>query len=99
MCPFRLQWPRAKRPAPILYGCARGDFEKITEIPGSLKRSPGFADRGSLPHPNEIAVDSLDRPAGHQLFPDVPSYQAQFNLRKDTAMRHLEVVHAGWKGR
>ena len=39
-------------------------------IPRELKRRADFAQRGSLPHHNEIAVDNQTRAAKHMLYDD-----------------------------
>jgi hypothetical protein len=62
--------------------------EWICVIPRALKRRADFAQRGSLPHHNEIAVDDQTRSAKHVLYDDA-AYNRQYALRYDAAKRHI----------
>jgi hypothetical protein len=72
--------------------------EAITSIPDELQRAPGFADRGSLPHHNQIAVDQEAKAPEHRLYTDAErtsnltdpmSHENQFLWRKNTAILHI----------
>lgn len=69
-----------------------GDSHDLSEwlcvIPRELKRRADFAQRGSLPHHNEIAVDNQTRAAKHMLYDDA-AYTRQYALRYDAAKRHI----------
>lgn len=70
-------------------------FELITFIPKALTGA-GFAVKGSLPHHNEIAVDSESIEDHHRLYRQVSSgpadrlaYDNQFRWRTQTAIEHI----------
>jgi hypothetical protein len=71
-------------------------IEGTTTIPASLRSAPGFSDRGSLPHHNQIAVDE-DKPGDqHCLYAsksadptDRMAYANQLRWRKNTAILHV----------
>ena len=70
--------------------------EGLTTIPASLRNAPGFADRGSLPHHNEIAVDDAAPGSQHRLYSrekkddgDRMAFSNQFRWRKNTAILHI----------
>ncbi len=73
--------------------CQPGDhkslLEGLTPVPGNIQR-PG--DRMTLPHHNEIAVDGQQLEKAHVLYRKNPrfTYDRQFILRKDAAIRHIE---------
>ena len=69
--------------------------EAITSIPAALTRDKGFSLRGSLPHHNEIAVDEDE---GSNVLYDSGKFAAQYNLRKDAAVRHIRQAFVeNWK--
>jgi hypothetical protein len=69
--------------------------EGLTTIPASLRRAAGFADRGSLPHHNQIAVDDVTPGDQHCLYgekkdgSDRMAYSNQLRWRKSTAILHI----------
>jgi hypothetical protein len=71
-------------------------IEGTTAIPAALRNAAGFADRGSLPHHNQIAIDE-DKPGDqHCLYRSAPSdaadrmaYANQFRWRRNTAIVHV----------
>lgn len=70
--------------------------EGITTIPASLRNAPGFADRGSLPHHNQIAVDDNTPGDQHCLYTgekdgdtDRMAYANHIKWRKNTAILHV----------
>ena len=72
--------------------------ERITFIPKSLLKDKNFANRGLLPHHNEIAVDEDQRNKEHILYADKNTYLKQYELRYDAAARHIrEVFQKHWK--
>jgi hypothetical protein len=74
---------------------SHGVVETITFIPASLTKDKSFRLRGSLPHHNEIAVDE-DR--GHNILYDKGKFAAQYQLRKDAAVRHIrQAFIENWK--
>jgi hypothetical protein len=77
---------------------SHGLIEALTFIPKGLLNSPGFAQRGGLPHHNEIAVDHEHLDADHLLYQAGPVtgraadrlvYANQFKWRRDTAVTHI----------
>jgi hypothetical protein len=70
-------------------------LEGLSDIPQGLKDAPGFADRGSLPHHNEIAVDDVKPGDQHCLYGDGKgetdrmSYANQLRWRRNTAILHV----------
>lgn len=81
-------------------------IESVTFIPQALRRTPGFAMRGGLPHHNEIAVDDATREDTHRLYHDAPNpaaddrlaYRNQFAWRRDTAIAHIrQAFQACWQ--
>ncbi len=71
-------------------------IEGMTSIPASLRNEPGFSDRGSLPHHNQIAVDDTvpgDQHCLYGLGSDSGSsrmaYGNQLTWRKNTAVLHV----------
>jgi len=75
---------------------SQGALERLTWIPRSLRDQPDFRDRGSLPHHDEIAVDSPAMPERHRLYPPA-EYGSRFQERRDAATAHLKSVYAAWK--
>lgn len=72
--------------------------ERITFIPKSLLKDKNFANRGLLPHHNEIAVDEDQRNKEHILYADKNTYLKQYELRYDAAARHIrEAFQKHWK--
>jgi Transglutaminase-like superfamily len=70
--------------------------EGFTNIPAALRNAVGFADRGSLPHHNQIAVDDVTPGDQHCLYnagkkdsADRMSYDNQLRWRKNTAILHV----------
>jgi len=81
-------------------------IEALTFIPQALRRTPGFAMRGGLPHHNEIAVDDDARESSHRLYHDAANpapddrlaYRNQFAWRRDTAIAHIrQAFQACWQ--
>lgn len=71
-------------------------IEGTTTIPSSLRNAPGFADHGSLPHHNQIAVDDNTPGDQHCLYAtkkdgetDRMAYINQIKWRKNTAILHV----------
>jgi hypothetical protein len=71
-------------------------IEGLTTIPTTLRNAPGFADRGSLPHHNQIAVDDTTANDQHCLYSsekkdevDRMAYSNQLRWRKSTAILHV----------
>jgi hypothetical protein len=59
--------------------------------------------RTSIPHHDQIAVDSDTMSAAHKLYADpakpgitTGAFKAQFELRKDLAIRHIRTRCKGW---
>lgn len=74
---------------------SHGIVEAITSVPASLTTGKNFSLRGALPHHNEIAVDEDE---GHNVLYDKEKFAAQYNLRKDAAVRHIRQAFAeNWK--
>ena len=70
--------------------------EGVTKIPASLRKQPGFSDRGSLPHHNQIAVDDTVPGKQHCLYSQEQysgsareAYGNQFKWRKNAAVLHV----------
>jgi hypothetical protein len=70
--------------------------EGIASIPASFRTVPGFSDRGSLPHHNQIAVDDVVPGNQHCLYSQDTSagmplmiYANQLKWRKNTAVMHV----------
>jgi hypothetical protein len=70
--------------------------EGIASIPTALRNQPGFSDRGSLPHHNEIAVDDTVPGGQHCLYTKEEkgpgsriSYDNQLKWRKNSAILHV----------
>ncbi len=67
--------------------------EGVTNIPKNLRNQPGFSDRGSLPHHNQIAVDDTAPGDQHCLYSQKESarmsYDNQLKWRKNTAVLHV----------
>ncbi len=70
--------------------------EGLTTIPAVLRNDPGFSDRGSLPHHNQIAVDDMTPGNQHCLYhgekkdeADRMAYANQLRWRKNTAILHV----------
>lgn len=70
--------------------------EGLTTIPAALRNAPGFSDRGSLPHHNQIAVDDITPESQHCLYSnekkgesDRMAYANQLRWRKNTAILHV----------
>jgi hypothetical protein len=86
-------------------GDSHGFLEKFVNVPPELI-GPDFPKRGSLPHHEEIAVDSDKREKGHRLYtasaPDKAArnaYQNQFRWRRNTAIAHIRAAfQANWNG-
>ncbi len=73
--------------------------EGQTHLPAWLTRRADWAQRGALPHHDEIAVDSPVRSARHRLYRDLPEYQRQYQLRIRLATEHLtREFTARWRG-
>jgi hypothetical protein len=77
----------------------KGDSKKIVEaitfIPAALTKDKSFRLRGSLPHHNEIAVDEDQ---GSNILYDKGKFAAQYQLRKDAAVRHIRQAFVeNWK--
>jgi Transglutaminase-like superfamily len=79
-------------------GDSQGLIEALTFIPKELLNSPGFAQRGALPHHNEIAVDHEHLDDHHLLYQAGPAtgraadrllYANQFSWRRATAVVHI----------
>lgn len=82
-------------------------LETLTFIPKDIRKAPGFAQRGGLPHHNEIAVDEASFDNAHLLYKDLPgaapgdrtSYQNQFAWRRNTAVLHIrQAFQQHWHG-
>jgi hypothetical protein len=72
-------------------------IEGPTRIPSKLLNANDFYFRASLPHHNEIAIDSLDKPSSHRLYADA-EFKKQFHLRYDAAVRHIRKIFTDtWK--
>ena len=54
-------------------------------------------DRGSLPHHDEVAVDSQTMGSGHRLYQDPAEYGRRFLERRDAATAHVKAVYAHWR--
>lgn len=74
---------------------SHGVFEALTYIPKELTGS-GFQIRGSLPHHDEISVDSKSMEHQHALYrrsssgpADHLAYENQFEWRRQTAIEHI----------
>ncbi len=70
--------------------------EGIASIPAVLRNTPGFSDRGSLPHHNQIAVDDTVPGGQHCLYHQETTagtalmlYANQLKWRKNTAIMHV----------
>ena len=75
--------------------------EGVTTIPTSLRNLLGFADRGSLPHHNQIAEDDTTPGDQHCLYRGVENsgnprmaYDNQLKWRKNTAILHVRKAFA-----
>ncbi len=70
--------------------------EGLTWIQKEFRDKKDFPRRGALPHHNEIAVDEdkLD-PKIHKLYTKPGEYKEQFDLRKTTAIRHIQEAFLG----
>jgi len=103
-------WPEPRSAAPALWAGRlisgryaqngdprQGTLERLTWIPKALRDQPGFRDRGSLPHHDEVAVDSPAMPSGHRLYPDPGEYGRRFLERRDAATAHVKAVYAHWR--
>ena len=75
----------------------QGPVERLTWIPKRLRDQPGFRDRGSLPHHDEVAVDSQTMGSGHRLYQDPAEYGRRFLDRRDAATAHVKAVYAHWR--
>jgi hypothetical protein len=71
-------------------------IEGTTIIPSSLRNAPGFADHGSLPYHNQIAVDDNTPGDQHCLYAAKKdddthrmTYANQIKWRKNTAILHV----------
>jgi hypothetical protein len=78
------------------YDPVAGFFEGLTSMPRDLPQTPGYSNRGALPHHNEIAVDDSTPASAHRLYrqnitsaDDRQSYANQFRWRKNTAIQHI----------
>ena len=61
------------------------NIEELNRLPQEI----ATAERGTLPHHDEIAVDAADPSASHRLFRDVATYRQRFQWRVDSAVRHI----------
>lgn len=86
---------------------SHGVVETLTFIPKDIRKAPGFAQRGGLPHHNEIAVDEESFDRAHLLYKNLPgaapddrtSYQNQFAWRRKTALLHIrQAFQQHWHG-
>ncbi|HEY5914178.1 MAG TPA: hypothetical protein VJA21_26620 [Verrucomicrobiae bacterium] len=75
-------------------------WEGWTSLPSAVVSTPGFALRGSLPHHDEIAVDSQTMGKRHKLYSqnssgpsDRQAYANQFRWRMNTAIEHIRQVY------
>jgi len=77
---------------------SKSTFEAITFIPKELEDAPDFANRGALPHHEEIAVDEDGAKRHNQLYQAVGPdgdlanrryFANQFRWRKNTAIEHI----------
>lgn len=74
--------------------------EALTFMPRPLTKAQGFANRGALPHHNEMAVDSEKPDANHTLYTNPTDYQNQFRWRKAAAIAHIRAAFRGcWQKR
>ena len=69
--------------------------EGLTTIPASIRNAAGFADRGSLPHHDQIAVDDITPGDQHCLYNENKDaaermdYANQLRWRKNSAILHV----------
>jgi hypothetical protein len=69
--------------------------EGLTTIPASMRNAAGFADRGSLPHHDQIAVDDITPGDQHCLYNENKDaaermdYANQLRWRKNSAILHV----------
>ncbi len=75
-------------------------WEGWTSIPAKLAAAPGFANRGSLPHHDEIEVDAQAMGGRHKLYErssggagDRNAYDNQFRWRVNTAIQHIRTAY------
>ena len=87
---------RYAQPNDTQLGLTNHLIEGMTTIPASLRSGEGFADRGSLPHHNQIAVDDVEPGHQHCLYAGTKSddadrmaYANQLRWRKNTAILHV----------
>ncbi len=86
---------RYAQPKDTQRGLVNHVLEGLSEIPEDLQEAPDFADRGSLPHHNQIAVDDAEPGSQHCLYgntqddTDRTSYANQFRWRRNTAVLHV----------
>lgn len=69
---------------------SHGPIEAVTYIhPPELETALGFPLKGSLPHHNEIAVDSELPSSDHKLYAG-NTYHGQYVMRKAAAVKHIK---------
>ena len=79
-------------------GDSKGIIESITFIPRQFTNAKDFAQRGALPHHNEIAVDDDKPGTAHRLY-SKDEYKKQYEMRRDAAVRHIrQAFTENWKG-
>ncbi|AXS80048.1 transglutaminase family protein [Dechloromonas sp. HYN0024] len=81
-------------------GDSQSILEGPTKIPDSLLKRTDFAQRGSLPHHNTMAVDQATREKTHLLYTagsqgptDRMAYANQFAWRVQTATNHIRAAY------
>ncbi|HSO31270.1 MAG TPA: transglutaminase domain-containing protein [Labilithrix sp.] len=75
----------AQSPDDAMGSFVERNIEELNHLPPEF----ATAERGALPHHDEIAVDAADPSASHRLFRDVATYRQQFQWRVDSAVRHI----------
>jgi hypothetical protein len=74
---------------------SHGVVETITFIPASLTKGKGFNLRGGLFHHNEIAVDEDQ---GSNALYNSGKFMAEYQFRKEAAVRHIRQAFVdNWK--
>jgi hypothetical protein len=64
------------------------NIERLNTLPAKWRQPQ----RGALPHHDEIAVDSPERPSAHRLYDDA-TFRLQFQWRVATAIRHVRQAY------
>ena len=78
-------------------GDSDGFYKGEKSFPSELIKKPDFKFRASLPHHDEIAVDTPEKPNGHILYSNKTIFKEQFNFRANAAVKHIRKLAIEWK--